>query len=209
MLRARQLEQGPLAWHQARALRLTASYLPLSLGHFGGLAVLVSKKSQKSHASSLQSVRVQQQTFDQQLSSQHQCGGRTHEAQAAAAYEMRRWSEGRPVTLDVAGWWIHPDAAMLAASPDRFFSNSNGMLRLLEMKCPLPDNFPPAFQIMSGFRSSCSWHVPLFLSQEQMFSSGRHQGPQSSLWSGQQHCSRNGMRLSCPKQYGAMTGTTS
>lgn len=139
MLQARQLEQGSLAWHQARALRLTASDLPLILGHFGGPAVLVSKKSQ------LLTAICQGTTTEISTAAQQPAlvWGRTHEAQAAAAYEMRRWAEGRPVTLDIAGLWILPDATMLAASPDRVFSDSKGMLRLLEIKCPYSRQLPP------------------------------------------------------------------
>ena len=140
MLRAHQLGQGSLTWHQARALRLTASDLPLALGHFGGLAVLVSKKSQ------LLTAICQGTTTDISPAAQQPAlvWGRTHEAQAAAAYEMRRWSEGRPVTLNVAGLWIHPDAAMLAASPDRVFIDSDGMLWLLEIKCPYSRQHTPS-----------------------------------------------------------------
>lgn len=140
MLQARQLEQGSLAWHEARALRLTASDLPLALGHFGGAAELVSKKSQLLTA-------ICQGTTTDMSAAAHQPAlvwGRTHEAQAATAYEMLRRAVGRPVTLHVAGLWILPDANILAASPDRVFSDSNGLLRVLEIKCPYSRQLPPS-----------------------------------------------------------------
>ena len=64
------------------------------------------------------------------------------------------------MTLDVAGLWIHPDAAMLAASPDRVFSDSNGMLRLLEIKCPysrqLPSSLPEHVRLQVIMQLACA-----------------------------------------------------
>ena len=132
MQQARQFEQGSLAWHKARAHRLTASDLPLALGLLGGVAELVSKKCILLKAI-CQGVSPDTLPASQQPALQW---GRANEANAAAAYQNNSWMEGRPVTLLSASLWITNECPLLGASPDRFFKHLSHTFRIMEIKCP-------------------------------------------------------------------------
>lgn len=119
-------EQGTPEWHLAHVGRITASIAAACLG-------LCPHTSAKKAWRTAMGAEPHRENPAMQY-------GREHEEEARQAYEV--WSGH---LVEETGFWIHPVAGWLGASPDGLIGKDG----LVEIKCPgrLPDSIPMPHRI--------------------------------------------------------------